>query len=62
MRQLHWLKPSVCDEGNNCPEIAITADAVYLRSTLHPDAAPTELTHQEWRDLLDGIAKGEFTL
>ncbi|GGV18160.1 hypothetical protein GCM10010495_36230 [Kitasatospora herbaricolor] len=62
MEQLNWVTPSVCGAGNNCPEVAITTDAVFVRSNLTPDAPAARLTHQEWRDLVDGISKGEFNV
>ncbi|PYC77745.1 hypothetical protein C7C46_17995 [Streptomyces tateyamensis] len=62
MQQLNWVKPAICEEGNSCPEVAITEDSVYVRSTLHPGVPATQLTHQEWRDLMDGISKGEFAV
>ncbi|MFD0273832.1 DUF397 domain-containing protein [Kitasatospora sp. NPDC127111] len=59
MEELNWRRPDACGDGNNCPEVAITADAVYIRSSLQP-AAVAELTTTEWRDLLAGIRNGEF--
>ncbi|MEV7925080.1 MULTISPECIES: DUF397 domain-containing protein [unclassified Kitasatospora] len=56
---MEWRKPSACGDGNNCPEVAITSDAVYVRSTLLPDAI-AQLTPAEWRDLLSAIRAGEF--
>ncbi|MFI9321246.1 DUF397 domain-containing protein [Kitasatospora aureofaciens] len=62
MEDLDWRTPSICGAGNNCPEVAITADSVFVRSSLARDTTPVRFTHREWRDLLDGIAKGEFTV
>ncbi|MQS13036.1 DUF397 domain-containing protein [Streptomyces kaniharaensis] len=62
MEDLDWRTPSICGAGNNCPEVAITADSVFIRSSLARNAPPVRFTHREWRDLLDGIAKGEFTI
>ncbi|MCG6496276.1 DUF397 domain-containing protein [Kitasatospora sp. A2-31] len=59
MEQLAWIRPAACANANNCPEVAVTADAVHLRSSLQPDAVAT-LTTAEWRDLLAGIRNGEF--
>ncbi|MEU6232063.1 DUF397 domain-containing protein [Kitasatospora sp. NPDC047058] len=59
MDKLAWHRPSICGDGNNCPEVAITADAVFLRSSLQPDAI-ARLTRTEWHDLLAGIRNGEF--
>ncbi|MEV6972403.1 DUF397 domain-containing protein [Kitasatospora sp. NPDC093806] len=59
MEELPWRKPSLCGDGNNCPEVAITGDAVYVRSSLQPSSI-ARLTVAEWRDLLDGVRNGEF--
>ncbi|MFJ8625726.1 hypothetical protein ACIRD3_23145 [Kitasatospora sp. NPDC093550] len=39
--------------------MAITADTVYVRSNLTPDAI-AQLTPTEWRDLVSAIRAGEF--
>ncbi|MER7751492.1 DUF397 domain-containing protein [Kitasatospora sp. NPDC097643] len=62
MEDLDWHTPSSFGAGNNCPEVAITADSVFVRSRLTPDAQTVRFTHQEWKDLLAGIANGEFTV
>ncbi|SDT75936.1 protein of unknown function [Streptomyces sp. TLI_053] len=59
MEELLWQRPSLCGDGNNCPEVAITADGVHLRSSLRPTEV-TRLTPAEWRDLVAGIRNGEF--
>ncbi|MEU6232061.1 DUF397 domain-containing protein [Kitasatospora sp. NPDC047058] len=59
MEALEWKRPEACSDGASCPEVAITADVVYLRSSLQPDAV-ARLTTAEWRDLLAGILNGEF--
>ncbi|MFJ9951132.1 DUF397 domain-containing protein [Kitasatospora sp. NPDC091207] len=59
MEILSWARPSFCADSNNCPEVAITPDAVYLRSSLHPSSI-AQLTTDEWRDLVAGIRNGEF--
>ncbi|MFE2724365.1 DUF397 domain-containing protein [Kitasatospora sp. NPDC059327] len=59
MEALHWKRPEACQDGASCPEVAITPDAVYLRSSLHPTSV-AQLTTDEWRDLLSGIRNGEF--
>ncbi|MFF2042256.1 DUF397 domain-containing protein [Kitasatospora sp. NPDC058170] len=59
MEQLSWIRPTACANANNCPEVAITADTVYLRSSLQPDAI-AQLTRDEWRSLLSGVRNSEF--
>ncbi|MFJ2808435.1 DUF397 domain-containing protein [Kitasatospora sp. NPDC087271] len=59
MEILDWQRPEACGEGASCPEVAVTSDAVYVRSTLLPDAI-AQLTPTEWRDLLSAIRAGEF--
>ncbi|MET9181509.1 DUF397 domain-containing protein [Kitasatospora aureofaciens] len=45
--------------ASNCPEVAVTPEAVYVRSSLLPDAV-ARLTPTEWRDLVSAIRNGEF--
>ncbi|MER5351627.1 DUF397 domain-containing protein [Kitasatospora sp. NPDC002551] len=59
MEELSWARPSSCANANNCPEVAITDDGVYVRSSLHPSSI-ARLTVTEWRDLVAGIQIGEF--
>ncbi|MEV8323828.1 DUF397 domain-containing protein [Kitasatospora sp. NPDC056731] len=61
MDNLPWTRPSACADSSNCAEVAITSDAVYIRSSLQPYAI-AELTKDEWRDLASGIRGGEFDL
>ncbi|MFB7124786.1 DUF397 domain-containing protein [Kitasatospora sp. NPDC056273] len=61
MDELTWRRPTACGDGNNCPEVAVTSDAVYVRSSLLPDAI-AQLTPDEWRDLVSAIRSGEFDL
>ncbi|MFD4905849.1 DUF397 domain-containing protein [Kitasatospora purpeofusca] len=61
MDNLSWTRPSSCADSSNCPEVAITGDAVYVRSSLRPTEV-TQLTPTEWRDLLGGIRNGEFDI
>ncbi|WP_405004656.1 DUF397 domain-containing protein [Kitasatospora purpeofusca] len=59
MEELLWQRPSLCADSSNCPEVAITGDTVYLRSSLLPSST-ARLTLTEWRDLLAGVRNGEF--
>ncbi|MFE4519193.1 DUF397 domain-containing protein [Kitasatospora sp. NPDC056783] len=59
MDELVWQRPTACGDGNNCPEVAVTANAVFVRSSLRPDAI-TRLDVSEWRDLVSAIRAGEF--
>ncbi|MFD0273831.1 DUF397 domain-containing protein [Kitasatospora sp. NPDC127111] len=59
MEALEWERPKACADGASCPEVAVSADTVYLRSSLQPDAV-AQLTTAEWRDLLSAIRNGEF--
>ncbi|MFJ8625728.1 DUF397 domain-containing protein [Kitasatospora sp. NPDC093550] len=59
MDELAWHRPAACGDGNNCPEVAVTSHAVYVRSSLMPDAI-AQLTPTEWRDLVSAIRAGEF--
>ncbi|MGW3045850.1 DUF397 domain-containing protein [Kitasatospora sp. NPDC001159] len=59
METLHWKRPEACPDGSSCPEVAIGPDAVYVRSSLLPDAI-AQLTPTEWHDLVSAIRNGEF--
>ncbi|MFF2077823.1 DUF397 domain-containing protein [Kitasatospora sp. NPDC058162] len=59
MENHNWIRPSACSNASNCPEVAIAPDAVYVRSSLLPDAI-AQLTTTEWRDLVAAIRNGEF--
>ncbi|KOV12105.1 hypothetical protein ADK60_33405 [Streptomyces sp. XY431] len=59
MEELPWRRPSLCGDGNNCPEVAITGDTVYIRSSLLPSST-AQLTLSEWRDLITGVRNGEL--
>ncbi|MBD0671230.1 DUF397 domain-containing protein [Streptomyces sp. CBMA156] len=61
MDELAWKRPTACGDGNNCPEVAVTSDAVYVRSSLLPDAV-AQLTPDEWRNLVTAIRQNEFGL
>ncbi|MEV0531331.1 DUF397 domain-containing protein [Kitasatospora sp. NPDC050463] len=58
-KTLSWMRPASCADSNNCPEVAVTADAVHVRSSLQPPAV-ARLTTDEWRDLVAGVRNGEF--
>ncbi|MDY0810290.1 DUF397 domain-containing protein [Kitasatospora purpeofusca] len=59
MEEIQWQRPSRCAGSSNCPEVAVTADAVHIRSSLLPSST-ARLTLPEWRDLLAGVRNGEF--
>ncbi|MFD8705255.1 DUF397 domain-containing protein [Kitasatospora sp. NPDC059648] len=61
MENRSWIRPNACSNASNCPEVAVTSDAVYVRSSLLPDAV-AQLTPTEWRDLVSAIRNGEFDL
>ncbi|MGW4891210.1 DUF397 domain-containing protein [Kitasatospora sp. NPDC004240] len=59
MEALVWKRPEACGDGASCPEVAITPDAVHVRSTLQPDAV-VRFTPEEWQALQSGVRNGEF--
>ncbi|MFJ1934995.1 DUF397 domain-containing protein [Kitasatospora sp. NPDC088160] len=59
MKDLTWQRPESCGDAASCPEVAVTSDAVYVRSSLRPDAI-AQLDVTEWRDLVSAIRAGEF--
>lgn len=46
------------DDG--CVECAVTADAVLLRQSRHPDGPVLSFGHHTWRAFIDAIKAGEF--
>ncbi|MFE4519192.1 DUF397 domain-containing protein [Kitasatospora sp. NPDC056783] len=60
MENRSWTRPRACANAGNCPEVAITTDAVFVRSSLRPDGI-AQLTPDEWRDLVSAIRAGEFS-
>ncbi|MFD4656569.1 DUF397 domain-containing protein [Kitasatospora sp. NPDC058444] len=61
METLHWKRPAACPDGASCPEVAIAPEAVYVRSSLRPEAV-AQLDVDEWRDLVSAIRAGEFAV
>ncbi|MFD0412056.1 DUF397 domain-containing protein [Kitasatospora sp. NPDC127116] len=59
MEELPWARPTSCANSNNCPEVAVADNTVFVRSSLLPDAV-AQLTLSEWRDLVSAIRAGEF--
>ena len=46
----------------NCVEVAITADAVYVRDTKDRSKAPHIYTRAEWAAFTGGVKDDEFNL
>ncbi|WP_078589280.1 MULTISPECIES: DUF397 domain-containing protein [Streptomyces] len=59
MENRAWIRPSACSNASNCPEVSVTSDTVYVRSSLRPEAI-AQLDVSEWRDLVSAIRAGEF--
>jgi len=55
-----WQKSSYCGT-NACVEVAQTSDAVLVRDSKNPQAAPLAFTADEWSAFLLGVQAGEFT-
>ncbi len=57
--ELVWHRRTVCESGA-CVEVAVTGDAVMVRSSLDPEATPVTLSRDEWRAFLAGAKEGAF--
>ncbi len=58
--ELVWHR-GTCD-GGACVEVAMTGDAVMVRSSAHPDGTPVALSRDEWEAFLAGVKEGAFDL
>jgi hypothetical protein len=58
--ELVWHRGK-CD-GGACVEVAMTGDAVMVRSSAHPDGTPVTLSRDEWEAFLAGVKEGAFDL
>ena len=54
-----WQKSSYCG-SNACVEVAQTTDAVLVRDSKNPLAAPLAFTADEWVAFVKGVKAGEF--
>ncbi|MCU7724170.1 DUF397 domain-containing protein [Actinoplanes sp. KI2] len=54
-----WQKSSYCGT-NACVEVAQTSDAILIRDSKNPQAAPLAFTTDEWTAFIKGVKAGEF--
>ena len=54
-----WQKSSYCGNAT-CVEVAMTPDAILVRDSKNPLAAPLSFTEDEWVAFVQGVKAGEF--
>lgn len=57
-----WFVPRRTSNSNTCVETKFTADAVYVRNNLRPDAGTAAFTHEEWAVFVAGAKDGDYDL
>jgi hypothetical protein len=55
-----WFVPRRSNNGTTCVETKFTADAIYVRNNLRPDAGTAEFTHEEWAAFVGGVKDGDY--
>ncbi|RBM18121.1 DUF397 domain-containing protein [Prauserella sp. PE36] len=60
--QLHWFKSSHSGGGNDCVEVAFTADGAAMRDSKNSTAGALSLTAAGWDALLRAAHAGELDL
>jgi Domain of unknown function (DUF397) len=58
--ELVWHR-GICD-GGACVEVAMTGDAVMVRSSADPAGTPVTLSRDEWEAFLAEVKEGTFDL
>ena len=48
--------------GNNCVEVAFSADGIAVRDSKNPDGPQLMFTAAEWAAFISGTKDGEFDL
>lgn len=59
---LIWVKAEASGAGNNCVEVAQTAEAVYVRDSKDPNGPILAFSLAEWVAFLTGARNCEFDL
>ncbi|MBK1788650.1 DUF397 domain-containing protein [Prauserella cavernicola] len=59
---LHWRKSSHSGGGNDCVEIAFTADGTAVRDSKNPAVGALSLPAAGWDALLSAARSGELNL
>lgn len=55
-----WFLPTRTSNGATCVETKFTANAVYVRNNLRPDAGTAQFTHDEWTAFVAGVKDGDY--
>jgi Domain of unknown function (DUF397) len=61
-RRDFWKSSHSSSSNNNCVEVFITADKVFVRDSKNPQVPPLTFTHPEWEAFRLGVLDGEFDL
>ena len=54
-----WHRSSRCGTST-CVEVAKVGEAVLLRDSKNPEAAPLRIGAQDWAIFLEGVAAGDY--
>jgi hypothetical protein len=57
-----WFIPRLTSNGATCVETKFTADTVYVRNNLRPNAGTAAFTHEEWTVFVAGVKDGDYDL
>ncbi len=59
-----WIKSSFSNGsgGNNCVEVMLIADRIYVRDSKAPLGVKPAFTEDEWKAFIAGVKSGEFDL
>jgi hypothetical protein len=58
-RSLVWRRSTRCS-SNACVEVAMSEQAVFVRSSVHPEALNLSFSRECWREFVAALRAGEF--
>ncbi|EIE99668.1 DUF397 domain-containing protein [Saccharomonospora glauca] len=62
LARLEWRKSSYSGGGNDCVEVALTADGAAVRDSKNPSGGMLTLSGSQWDALLAAARAGELDL